>query len=193
MSVDWARAERWTELLLKEQLAELQAVFAAHGARGPSIKWRPTVDELQWQPMKFALDRWTQAATDGVPTTRLVDPIEFAPALGYLLLVDILDGGHDFTYRLFGSHVSAVSGFDMTRKKLSEHPASVYIREFSIALYRAAIIRREPAWSHYGPAMAVSTAAWERVVLPLTDDAGTVCRFLVATVPISLDGDVLKN
>jgi hypothetical protein len=193
MSVDWARAERWTNLLLDGRLAELQQVFAAHGARGPSIKWRPTGDELQWKPMKFALDRWTQAAADGVPTTRLVDPIEFAPALGYLLLVDVVDGGHDFTYRLFGSLVSAVSGFDMTRKNLSEHPASAYIREFSIALYRAAIIRREPAWSHYGPAMAVSTAAWERVVLPLTDEVGTIRRFLVATVPISIDGNVLKN
>lgn len=193
MSIDWNRVERWKTLLLDGRLAELQEVFAAHGARGPSIKWRPTVDELRQKPMKFALDRWLRAATEGLPTTGLVDPIEFAPALGYLLLVDVLDGGHDFAYRLFGSHVSAVSGFDMTRKKLSEHPASGYIREFSMALYRAAIVRREPAWSHYGPAMAVSTAAWERVVLPLADDGGTACRFLVATVPIGLDGNPVRS
>ena len=193
MSVDWARVERWKGLLLENQTQEIREVFQADGARGPSIKWRPTVDDLRPKPMKFALDHWDRAvATLGVPTTRLVDPVQLAPALGYLLLVDAVDGGRDFAYRLFGTVIGAVSGFDMTRKKLSDHPASAYIREFSLALYRAAILRREPVWSHYGPAMAVSTSAWDRIVLPLVDDGGRVCRFLVATVPIGLDGDPLR-
>ena len=193
MSVDWERIERWKTLLHDDDPAELQAVFRAGGARGPSIKWDPSVEDLAQQPMKFALDCWRKAAGAGLPPTQFVDPIQLAPALGYLLLVEVVDGGHDFAYRLFGTHVSAVSGFDMTRKKLSEHPASAYIREFSMALYRAAMIRRQPVWSHYGPAMAVSTAAWERIVLPLVDGDGTICRFLVATVPIGLDGIALKS
>ena len=193
MSVDWERIERWQTLLQDDDLTELQELFDANGARGPSIRWDPPADTIQKLPMRFTLERWQQAATLGLPTTRFVDPIKLTPALGYLLLVDVVDGGQDFVYRLFGSRVSAVSGFDMTHKKLSNHPASSYIREFSIALYRAAIVRREPVWSHYGPAMAVSTAAWERIVLPLADDAGTICRFLVATVPIGLDGNTVKG
>jgi hypothetical protein len=193
MSVDWDRIERWKTLLQDNDPTELQALFRANGARGPSIEWDPPVDTIRQMPMRFTLDLWHQAAALGLPTTQFVDPIALAPALGYLLLVDVIDGGHDFAYRLFGSRVSAVSGFDMTRKKLSDHPASPYIREFSMALYRAAIIRREPVWSHYGPAMAISTAAWERIVLPLVDDGGTICRFLVATVPIGLDGNAVKD
>jgi len=193
MSVDWDRIERWTTLLQDDDLTELQDLFRANGARGPAIKWDPSVEDLKPEPMKFALDCWHKAAATGLPRTQFVDPIKLAPSLGYLLLVDVVDGGRDFAYRLFGSHVSAVSGFDMTRKKLSDHPASAYIREFSMALYRAVIIRREPVWSHFGPAMAVSTAAWERVVMPLVDGDGTICRFLVATVPIGLDGTALKS
>jgi hypothetical protein len=193
MSVDWERVERWKKLLHDDKLTELRGAFAAGGARGPSIKWNPAVEDLPHKPMKFALDFWTKAAMDGLPTIRLIDPIALVPALGYLLLVEVVDGGQDFGYRLFGTHVSAVSGFDMTHKKLSEHPSSNYIRDFSLALYRAALLRREPVWSHYGPAMAVSTAAWERVLLPLVDDEGTICRFLVATVPIGLNGNVLKG
>jgi PAS domain len=194
MNLNWGQIERWQQLLQDDDLTELRELFRANGARGPSIKWDPPVDTIGQKPMRFTLDLWHQAATSGLPTTGFVDPIKLAPALGYLLLVDVIDGGRDFAYRLFGTRVSAVSGFDMTRKKLSEHPASPYIREFSIALYRAAIIRREPVWSHYGPAMAVSTAAWERIVLPLVDaPGGTVCRFLVATVPIGLDGNAVKG
>jgi len=193
MSVDWDRIQRWKTLLQDDDPAELQALFGAHGARGPSIEWDPPVATIRPMPLRFTLDLWHRAASLGLPATQFVDPIKLAPALGYLLLVDVIDGGNDFVYRLFGSQISAVSGFDMTRKRLSDHPASPYIREFSMALYRAVMIRREPVWSHYGPAMAVSTAAWERVVLPLVDTSGTVCRFLVAIVPIGLDGNILKG
>ena len=193
MSVDWDRIARWKILLQDDDPAELQALFSAHGARGPSIEWDPPVGAIQPMPLRFTLDLWHQAASLGLPATGFVDPIKLAPALGYLLLVDVVDGGRDFVYRLFGTHISAVSGFDMTRRKLSDHPASPHIREFSMALYRAVMIRREPVWSNYGPAMAVSTAAWERVILPLVDAGGTVCRFLVAIVPIGLDGNILKG
>jgi len=193
-SVDPARVERWLGLLLKGDLEEIRRVFAADGARGPSIRWRPAVGDIGPKAMQFALDYWQRAVEAlGGPKTRLVDPVQLAPALGYLLLVDVVDDGRDFSYRLYGSVAGSVSGFDMTHKRLSEHPASRYIREFSTALYRAVIERREPVWSHYGPAVAMSTAAWERIVLPLVDDNNRICRFLVATVPIGLDGQPLRG
>jgi len=192
MSVNRERIERWTKLLVAGDTTELRAVFSPHGARGPTVKWRPTPDDMEQQPLKFTLEQWSEAATGGLPTTRFVDPLALVPALGYLLLVDVVDDGLDFAYRLFGSRISAVSGFDMTRKKLSEHPVSDYIREFSMALYSAVRLRREPVWSSYGPAMATTTTSWDRVILPLVDEAGTVCRFLVAIVPIGLDGAMLR-
>jgi hypothetical protein len=194
MSVDWARVERWHGLMLDDDIDEIRQVFAADGARGPRIEWDPAADALKLKPLQFTLDHWNRAVDRfGTPTTRMVDPIELVPALGYLLLVDVLDGGIDFNYRLYGSIVSSVSGLDMTGKRLSDHPASPHIRDFSLALYRAVIVRREPVWSQYGPAAAISTSAWERVIMPLVDDEGRVCRFLVAIVPIGLDGHMLRG
>lgn len=193
MSVDWDRIARWKTQLQDDDPTELRAVFSAHGARGPSIEWDPPVAGIRPMPLRFTLDLWHRAARGGLPTTRLVDPIKLAPALGYLLLVDVVEDGHDFVYRLCGTHVSAVSGLDMTGKKLSERSASPYIREFSIALYRAVMIRREPVWSLYGAAMPIRTTAWERLILPLVDAGGTVCRFLVAIVPIGSDGNIIAT
>jgi hypothetical protein len=193
MSVDWDRIARWKTLLQDDDPAELQALFRAQGARGPSIEWDPPIDSIRPMPLRFTLDLWQQAGRLGLPTPRFVDPIALAPALGYLLLVDAIEDGHDFVYRLCGTYVSAVSGFDMTRKRLSDQPASPYVREFSMALYRAAMIRREAVWSYYGPEQPVRTVAWERVILPLADASGTVCRFLVAIVPLGSDGKILKD
>jgi hypothetical protein len=194
MTLDWARIDRWQESLLKGDTTEVRGVFEANGARGPSILWQPSVEDQTRKQLRFVLEYWREAAAAvGTPSVRMIDPVRLAPALGYILLVDVLEGGRDFSYRLFGSIIGSVSGFDMTNKPLSRHPASAYIREFSMALYRAVIVRREPVWSLYGPAMAVNTAAWERIILPLVDEAGDICRFLVGIVPIGLDGHPLRG
>jgi len=192
MSLDWDRIERWQPLLEQGEVSELRDLFGAAGARGPGVKWRPEPADLSQRQAKFALAHWLGAASDGVPSLRIVDPVALAPALGYLMIVEVVDGARDVIYRLIGTNLIAVSGFDMTRKRLSEHPMSSYIRDYSMALYRAVIARREPVWSHYGPAAAVATAAWERVILPLADDAGAIVRFLVAAVPIGLNGEALR-
>ncbi len=110
------------------------------------------------------------------------------PALGYVMLVDLVRGGEDFRYRLYGSRVAAISGFDVTGRLVSEHPASAYIIEFTLALYRAALRRRLPVFSAHGPPATLHTAAWHRLVLPLADATGEVMRFLVGIVPIAYNG-----
>jgi hypothetical protein len=194
MTVDWARVGRWQQLMLANDLDEIRQTFAADKARGPRIEWCPTVDLIKPKPLKFALDYWNRAvARFGAPKVRLVDPVELVPALGYILLVDVVDDGADFSYRLFGSIVASVSDLDMTGKRLTEHPASPYIRDFGLAMYRAALERREPIWTQYGPSVSIRTSSWERVAMPLVDDNGTICRFLVAIAPIGLDGEPLRG
>ncbi|HEV2676538.1 MAG TPA: hypothetical protein VGV37_18575, partial [Aliidongia sp.] len=74
MTVDWDRIERWKGFLLENETGEIETVFRSDGARGPSIKWRPTVDDLQPKVLKFALDHWDRAVVSlGAPRIRLVD------------------------------------------------------------------------------------------------------------------------
>jgi hypothetical protein len=114
-------------------------------------------------------------------------------ALGYVMLVDAVESGRDFRYRLYGSAVAAVSGFDMTGRLLSEHAASAYILEFSLALYRATIQRRRPVFCHYAPAGTLLTAQWHRVALPMTDRSGAVVRLLAGAVPLARDGRIVAG
>jgi hypothetical protein len=108
------------------------------------------------------------------------------------MLLDLVEGGRDFRYRLYGSMIASISGFDMTGKLLSEHPASPYVTEFALASYRAAVQRREPVFSERHPVGAVQATRWQRVALPLIDDDGVVTRLLAGTAPIARDGRTLR-
>src|SRR5262245_27250689 len=47
---------------------------------------------------------------------------QLQPWLGNLILLDVIDGGKDFRYRLFGSVIAREAGFDLTGKFLSDYP-----------------------------------------------------------------------
>lgn len=108
------------------------------------------------------------------------------------MLLDLVDDGRDFRYRLYGSMVASVSGFDMTGKLLSEHPASPYVTEFALAGYRAAVQRREPLYSERHLVGTALATRWQRIALPLIGDDGTVVRLLAGTAPLGRDGRTLR-
>jgi hypothetical protein len=117
-----------------------------------------------------------------------IDPLDMGPALGYVALVDPVDDGRDFRYRLFGATLAAISGFDMTGRLLSTFSASPLVVEFILATYRAALQRKEPLYAVRAPRRAIDTAYWHTISLPLTDQSGSVVRFLTAAVPLGHDG-----
>jgi hypothetical protein len=118
----------------------------------------------------------------------MIDPHEMRPALGFISLLDVVDGGADFRYRLFGTIPTAVSGFDMTRRWLSQHRAGTYMVEYFIATYRAMLRRGEPLFTVHGPPEIVHTSAWHRVAAPLADAAGEITRFMSVNVPVDAAG-----
>lgn len=188
-TLDWPRIERWATEIAAGDIEGVRAVFDQHGARGPRLSWRPPVEALSAQQLRFLLRYWSDLCSEGrLPAAREIDPVEMRPALGYVNLVDTVEDGRDFRYRVFGSIVAAVSDFDMTGKLASELKASPYIVEFSLAALRAAQRRAEPLFTEHGPPAAVYTATWHRLVLPLAGDKGEVSRLLIGIVPMTHDG-----
>jgi hypothetical protein len=122
-----------------------------------------------------------------------IDPFGMRRALGYVMLVDAVDQGHDFRYRLYGSSLASISDCDMTGRLLSTHVSSDYIREFSLAVYRASMKRREPAFVEFAPAGALLTAKWQRIALPLVDESGAIVRFVSGAAPIDRNGHVISS
>ena len=188
-ALDWQRVERWTAQIAADDAAELRQVFAEAGARGPSLRWRPPVETLVAQQHRFLLRYWEDLrGPRRMPARREIDAVEMRAALGYINLVDAVEGGRDFRYRVYGSIIAGVSGFDLTGRCASELIASPYIVEFGLAGYRAALRRGEPLFTVHGPPAAVYTAAWHRLTLPLADERGEASRLLVCVVPMAQDG-----
>lgn len=191
--VDWTRIAAWTEAAAAGDLQAISPIFMSHGAGAPLLVWNPAPDQMATEPLRHLLGHWRSLA-DGarLPGAAQVDPFDLRPALGYVMLLDVLAGGEDFRYRLYGSAISSVSGFDMTGRVVSELPASPYVREFSIAVGRAAVRRREPVYTARHPVGAEDTNVWERLALPLGDADGRVVRLLVGAAPIGRDGQLIR-
>jgi hypothetical protein len=186
---DWQRVERWTAEVAAGVTGDVRAAFAARGARGPALHWQPDIEVLAAHQLRFLLRYWQDLrGTRRLPAYREIDAVEMRPALGYVHLLDTVEGGRDFRYRVFGSIVAAVSDFDMTGRLASTLKASAYVGEFGLASLRAVFARREPLFTEHGPPTATYTATWHRLILPLADDQGDVARVLVGMVPMAHDG-----
>ncbi len=191
---DWLRIEQWHQDLMAGRLERIRAVFAANGLGGFEFAHSPTPAMLQAPANRFLLDYWlAQHGADGsLPPVSAVDPIQLVPALGRLLVVEPVDGGTDFRYRLFGSKIAAFINAEMTGKLLTDHPVGPEMICFGIALYRALMERPAPVLTTFVPAIA-EYARWERLALPFIGKDGTVRRFVVGNVPFGEDGRELQG
>ena len=191
-SIDWSAAAEWTACIAQDCLEPIRDVFGKAGAQGPVVIWDPRASDMEAPPLAALIEYWSSLRVDdALPRADKIDPLGMRRALGYVMLVDAIDNGRDFHYRLYGSAVAAVSGFDMTGRLLSDHAASSHIVEFALALYRATIQRRQPAFCHYAPAGTLLTSRWHRVALPLTDRSGAIVRLLAGAVPLGRDGRIV--
>ncbi len=192
-STDWLRVERWHQDLLAGKLERIRAVFAANGLGGFEFTRSPVPEMLQAPANRFLLEYWLgQCGADGsLPPVGAVDPIQLAPALGRLLVVEPVDGGADFRYRLFGSKIASFINAEMTGKLLSHHPVGPEMICFGIALYRTLMERPAPVLTTFVPVIA-NYARWERLALPFIGKDGTVRRFVVGNIPFGLDGRELQ-
>lgn len=189
--LDWSRIADWTDDVAAGDLSRIHHVFASHGAAATEATWAPPAETLP-PILDFLAGYWHGLAGDGLPHMSQVDPFGMRPALGYVILLDVVDDGRDFRYRLYGSILAGISGFDMSGKLLSDFAASRYVTEFAIAVDRAVCRRRQPIYTRRKPVGAERVTAWHRICLPLVDDSGTIMRLLVGTVPIDADGAVLR-
>jgi len=192
--VDWARIDRWASEIAGSGESNVVTEFSGEYGREASLIWDPSVDKISSNVLQFLLTYWLGLRNGrGTPRPEQINPLEMRPALGYVALVDPIDGGRDFRYRLYGTVLASISDIDMTGKLLSELKASRSVRELSLASYRAALQRPQPIYLVRSPGGAVLTAQWHRLTLPLFDDAGRVIRFLTGSVPITGTGAVLMT
>src|ERR1700731_4251831 len=153
---------------------DLYDTFMAKGGAAPEIVWDPPVDRLGAAQLRFLLRYWSEVAgARKMPGAKEIDALEMRPALGYINLLDVIGGGEDFRYRVFGSVIAAVAGYDMTGRMVSTLKTAPYL------VANSPLPPGRPVWGggepllteHRPPPSTMPTVAWHGLVLPLADDA----------------------
>ncbi len=132
--------------------------------------------------LKRVIAVWAGLPTiDDVPRRDAFSPALLDPRdLPYIVLLDVLDGGEDFRFRLAGTEVVHAVGFEFTGVRLSEKRDELDVPEL-IDSYRTCVASRRPlVYSGTLARFDKQFVAYERVTLPLADSDGTVSRLLGA-------------
>ena len=177
-----------TDAVMEGDDAAIAAFFATHDADPCTVVWSPEARVIGEPALEFLLQFWhAHRYPDGLLPRSAIDPIRLRPALGFIMLLDVIDGGADFRYSLYGSLIAERTGFDWTGRRLSDMIARSFTGIFYAAVYRAVMRRRLPIYTKSWSPSHVAATGWSRLVLPVGpqggDEAGSVGRFLVGNVP----------
>jgi hypothetical protein len=120
-----------------------------------------------------------------LPRRSEIRPEDLKPWLGWINLLELVDGGRDFIFRLYGSNVAREFGRDLTGRSVSELPAEHL--PIVTAPFARVIGERVPcATRHLLHFEDGRSFVWERLVLPLAEDGATVDILLVGLYRVLL-------
>ncbi len=117
------------------------------------------------------------------PSRRAINPAELRPFLGYLCILDVINGPTDFVHRLFGSHLVKYLQRDLTGKSVLELPSPALGQSLFKQLEETIeagtpMYFRTEVTSYDSPARKFGTS---RLLLPLSDDGATIDQLLTYT------------
>ena len=111
------------------------------------------------------------------PARRDLAMEELKPWLGHLLVIEVIDGGADFVYRVYGTAISAFFGDDLTGKRLSEVDQAT--QEVVGKEYRDVVATLRPTYAVRSPRSFREQTLVARANLPLSHDGHAVDQLLV--------------
>jgi hypothetical protein len=163
--------------------AALRAMFERIESPTPMVMWEPDATTLEAHPHLAFLQRyWSERRRDAdLPLSSGIDAIDLAPVLGHVMLMEPVDGGDDFLYRVYGTLIAQQAGMEMTGKRVRDIPAPL-VAVYFLATYRAVMQGRRPMFAHHSTHHDIQIAEWDRLILPFVNDEGMVDRLLVGNV-----------
>ncbi len=98
-------------------------------------------DHPNLESVRFLLDRWQAARADNpdrLPPREAFSPETLGRLLGRISLLEPIDGGRDFRFRIHAGIAADVGGLDLGGKRVGEMPYPDY-REAIVRLFAAAL------------------------------------------------------
>jgi hypothetical protein len=151
----------------------------------PFVKEAPERGDITDERLVQLLEHWRALDADrttSLPSVALIAPEQLRFILGWLMIMEPLDGGADFRYRLYGSSIALTTGRDLTGQKLSDSFPS--FAAWAGEVYRSVMARHLPVLTRHQPRRYVRVDRWERLILPFAGRGGAVERLLVGAVVI---------
>lgn len=118
-----------------------------------------------------------------IPRRDAFEAIDFAPWMGDLNMLGVVDAGRDFVYRVFASNVALFLGYDLNGQLMSQHPNHA-ARAIGFACYRE-VCRTGLPYLFRRPIVfnidldRDKTVVRKHLVLPMAGPTGAVDRILV--------------
>lgn len=183
------------ELVAGNESVTASRLFMERGRPTPVVRWRPRPDDLPHDGHRFLLAQWQRVSgVQTMPPVSAIDPFALRAVLGDLLILDVIDGGADFRFRLYGTAVAEAMRFDWTGRTVDETRRALKGpgQAFYKAVYRALLRRPEPVYTVNAAMIVFRNRAWGRLLLPYGDSAsGAVQRILVGNY--ALGDEVLSD
>ena len=148
-----------------------------------TLGFNPDPEDLTVEPLRF-LRRYWGGLPRGVlaPLSSAVDPVAMRPALGYIVLIEIIDDGWNGRYRVFGSELTGPYGSELTGKTMVEGLPAQSLA-LHIAFLRILLRTAAPLYTHHCSPPTITVLDWRRLMLPLEGPDGAISRVLVASLP----------
>lgn len=134
--------------------------------------------------VKGAYEYWLSArGGKRMPSRGNIDPIDLKFCLGWTCLVEVThEPTRRFRYRIDGSQLASLTGWDLTGRYLDEMQDQAY-RELVLMIYNRVVdtaaplfIRNSEEWTDFG-------YLTESVTLPLSNDGSQVTGLLDIIIP----------
>ncbi|MBI1777299.1 MAG: hypothetical protein HYR63_18330 [Proteobacteria bacterium] len=145
----------------------------------------PLETDIGDRRLRVLLRQWAKAVHSGVmPEMKVVAGPALAGLRDYLLVLEVIDGGHDFRYLFHGPAVAFALAMDMTDRKASELPGP--LANLLIDLWGATVRDQVPIFASYAAFATDDADRWERLSVPVRQkSANEVDALLVGVIPIA--------
>ena len=131
---------------------------------------------------------WREKRGDrAMPARADLDPLEIPTLLPIVGLVDVLDGGERFRYRLTGTEIVDVDGYDPTGRFLDEALPDSGYADYLIGLFREVTQERRPLYGESdfrGPGHIERRV--RRLLMPLSRDGRAVDMIFGGQVAVAV-------
>ncbi len=150
----------------------------------PFVKRSPDAGDFRDARLATLLAHWQglceRVAPAALPPSTMLDPTDLVFILGWLIILEPIEAGGDFRYRLYGSKIASITGRDYTGQKVSESVPD--FAHWTAGIYRSILAEPQPVLTRHTSHRLVQLDQWERLILPFAGAGGAVDRLLVGAI-----------